>query len=59
MHHSRARSSFIKAISHGSATLRLSGLVLAQERKSIPGFEKTAHDSRTSEGWKPFSDRKT
>jgi len=57
MHPSTTRRSFLKAFSY-SAVLGLSASGLAQEKKSIPGFEKTASDSETSEGWKPFSDRK-
>jgi predicted dehydrogenase len=55
---STTRRSFLKAISYGSAALGLSGSALAQERKPIEGFEKTARNAKTSEGWKPFSDRK-
>ena len=58
MRHSTTRRSFLKAISYGGAVFGLSGSVSAQEKKSIPGFEKTARDSETSEGWEPSSDRK-
>jgi predicted dehydrogenase len=48
----------MKAVGFGSAVLGLPGSALSQEKKPIPGFEKTPRDSSTSEGWKPISDRK-
>ena len=48
----------MKAVGLGSAVLGLSGSALSQQQKPIQGFEKTASDATTSEGWKPISDRK-
>jgi predicted dehydrogenase len=58
MHDSLTRRSFMKAVGLGSTVLGLSGSGLSQETKPIQGFEKTASDVSTSEGWKPISDRK-
>jgi len=58
MHHLTTRRSFMEAVGLGSTVLGLSGSALSQEKKPIQGFEKTARDTSTSEGWKPISDRK-
>lgn len=58
MHPSTTRRSFIRAFSYSGAVLGMCGSALAQEKQSIPGFEKTSSDAETSEGWKPFSARR-
>ncbi len=56
-----SRRSFVKAIGISAVapalTRSLGGSAESQE-KQIPGFERVGADSRTSEGWKPISDRK-
>ena len=50
------RRSFLKTI--GSATVIGTALDSRAQQKTIEGFEKAPVDSKTSEGWKPISDRK-
>lgn len=67
-----SRRSFIQSVGFGAAAMGLSQIGCSPSKQSqspapknsgtdvssIAGFEKTAADSKTSEGWQPVSDRK-
>jgi predicted dehydrogenase len=66
---SYSRRSFIQSIGFGAAALSLHQFGCSPSKQSqapggagstgtIAGFEKTAADAKTSEGWQPVSDRK-
>ncbi len=57
MSSSQSRRSFVKAIGAG-AIVPAFGKSPDLQDKPIPGFEKVAADAKTSEGWKPISDRR-
>ncbi len=58
MDHSSSRRTFLQACGIGAASLGLGASALAQQQKTIPGFEEAPTDPRASKGWQPVSDRK-
>ncbi|MBP7933564.1 MAG: Gfo/Idh/MocA family oxidoreductase [Phycisphaerae bacterium] len=57
MYDSSTRRSFLQAMGVGAASLGLQGSARSEE-KPIPGFAAAPADADSTQGWKPFSDRK-
>lgn len=58
MHEPSSRRSFLKSAALGAATLGAASLGQAAGRPKIQGFEEEKAKPRTSQPWKPVSDRK-
>lgn len=58
MRDASTRRSFLQAIGVGAAALGLQRPARSEEKKPIPGFEKTPADADAPTGWRPFSDRR-
>lgn len=58
MHEPSSRRSFLKSAALGAATLGAASMARAADRPKIQGFEEEKAKPKTSQPWKPVSDRK-
>ena len=58
MTRSTSRRSFLQALGAGAAGWSVAASAVAQQKKTIQGFEEAPDDPNASQGWRPVSDRK-